>query len=252
MERPRALLLRGLSRDSRHWCDFPEILNQGELFSEIMYLDLPGFGRESHVDSPHKVNDIVDYVRGKYLLEDVKKTVLISMSFGGMVGISWASRYPKDFIGLVMINSSLPKLSLRIQRIAPRALVDLVKMFSTGDLEKREDLILSLTSNSSQNLKKYLPIFTTFQQEIEACKKNTLRQILAAKNVKIPDRLLIPLLCLTSKKDRLVNHSCSSAIANKYGGSLEVHQSAGHDLTLDDPEWVSSKICDWVKRCLGQ
>jgi pimeloyl-ACP methyl ester carboxylesterase len=242
------LLLRGLSRDSRHWLNFPDFLKKKKLIKNLYLLDLPGFGESIEVDSPHKVEEIVDFLRIKWAeINEKGPTIIVSVSFGGMVAINWISRFPDDFKAIVVMNSSLPKLSPRFKRIKPRAFIDFIRMFSYPDYESREKLILELTSNNSENVGKYLKLFSSFQVEKPATKKNTILQIIAARNIKVPDEIKIPSLFLTSRHDRLVDYSCSEKIADHLNGRLEINEVSGHDLTLDEPEWVADKIYSWLE-----
>jgi hypothetical protein len=53
---------------------------------------------------------------------------------------------------------------------------------------------------------------------------------------------------LASRADRLVDGSCSRALAYRVPGArLAEHDSAGHDLPLDDPEWVVAQIRGWAE-----
>jgi predicted alpha/beta hydrolase family esterase len=52
----------------------------------------------------------------------------------------------------------------------------------------------------------------------------------------------VALLLLNSAADRLVQASCSQAIAQAWHCPLQTHPSAGHDLCLDAGEWVIEQI----------
>jgi predicted alpha/beta hydrolase family esterase len=47
---------------------------------------------------------------------------------------------------------------------------------------------------------------------------------------------------LASRDDKMVSPKCSEDIARYYNANLIEHPSAGHDLTLDDPSWVTEQI----------
>jgi len=55
-------------------------------------------------------------------------------------------------------------------------------------------------------------------------------------------------LILSSKQDRLVHVSCSLAIASRWKCPAQLHPMAGHDLVLDDPNWVIEKVQRWLDR----
>jgi hypothetical protein len=50
---------------------------------------------------------------------------------------------------------------------------------------------------------------------------------------------------LAGQQDNLVNVKCSLALAKRWNCAIQVHPNAGHDLPLDDEEWVSSQINQW-------
>ena len=68
----------------------------------------------------------------------------------------------------------------------------------------------------------------------------------AASAWRPPPASKVPLLVLCSDTDRLVQASCSHAIAQHYGGTLACHPTAGHDITCDAPEWVADQIVKWL------
>jgi len=77
---------------------------------------------------------------------------------------------------------------------------------------------------------------------------NALRQLLAAARFMPPrSKPPIPTLVLSGLGDRLVNPRCSQAIAQAWNLPLETHPTAGHDLTLDEPEWVIEKLRAHIK-----
>jgi hypothetical protein len=46
--------------------------------------------------------------------------------------------------------------------------------------------------------------------------------------------------------DKLVNPHCSRTLAQQWQAPLRAHDSAGHDLTLDEPDWVAQQVRDWI------
>src|SRR5690606_27264001 len=76
---------------------------------------------------------------------------------------------------------------------------------------------------------------------------NALRQLYAAARFKAPAALpaSVPVLVLNGGGDRMVDPRCSQALAAGWSIPLRVHAHAGHDLTLDDGEWVLGQIRNW-------
>jgi pimeloyl-ACP methyl ester carboxylesterase len=76
---------------------------------------------------------------------------------------------------------------------------------------------------------------------------NVVRQLVAAVRYRADPDLPVPLLVLASQNDRMVDPSASRAIAYRVpGATLKEHPSAGHDLPLDDPQWVLEQIAAWM------
>jgi pimeloyl-ACP methyl ester carboxylesterase len=73
-----------------------------------------------------------------------------------------------------------------------------------------------------------------------------LRQLWAAARYRAPAQAPAPTLILASRNDALVDPSCSEELARRWRVPVRMHASAGHDLTLDDPDWVVDQIRGWV------
>lgn len=50
------------------------------------------------------------------------------------------------------------------------------------------------------------------------------------------------MLLIASEQDRLVNVACSKTLASRWQIPLSLHPDAGHDLPLDDPDWLYEQI----------
>lgn len=55
-----------------------------------------------------------------------------------------------------------------------------------------------------------------------------------------------PTLILSGAGDALCHPCCSEAMARRWSTPHKQHPWAGHDLTLDDPEWVINQISAWL------
>ena len=90
------------------------------------------------------------------------------------------------------------------------------------------------------------------QRQVSA--SNALRQLVAAARYTAPVATpLVPvsdsprILLLASQNDRLVSCQCSQTIARAWGVPLRMHPSAGHDLPLDDAQWVIGQVRSWME-----
>ena len=50
---------------------------------------------------------------------------------------------------------------------------------------------------------------------------------------------------LAGRQDQLVDVHCSQTLADKCQVHLRIHEKAGHDLPLDDAQWVITAIQEW-------
>lgn len=242
------VLLRGLAREARHWGVFPQLLQQqlppGD---QVLALDLPGNGRLWRERSPAAVDAMVESVRAQLRAQQQAGPVLlVGLSLGGMVAAQWAHRFRGEVQGCVLINSSFRGLSLPWQRLRPRAVGPLLASALPGvPLARRERTVLRLTSG--------LPVATRVLEEwVEHARSrpvavgNVLRQMLAAARLRAPASWSTPGFVVASARDGLVSPRCSAAIACAWGLPLRVHPAAGHDLPLDDPEWLAGEIAGWA------
>jgi pimeloyl-ACP methyl ester carboxylesterase len=91
-----------------------------------------------------------------------------------------------------------------------------------------------------------LSAWTQARQQRPVSAANALRQLLAAALYRVRKNPPgVPLLLLASEQDGLVDVRCSLAVAQRWGCPLRLHPWAGHDLPLDDPDWVIAQVASW-------
>lgn len=238
------VLLRGLGRDKRHWGDFPQLMRNAFPNSKILALDLPGVRGESAV--PTNIHDMVDEVRESWMEEASEKENwnLLAISLGGMLAIDWCYRHPNDFNHLVTMNTSSKNTSSLFERITPAALSTVGKAIISKDLRQREKRVLEITTNLANINEELLDEWVDIAENMKLTRLNLIKQLYAASKFKLPKKLQIPFTVLASKADRFVDYSCSQNIARRYNAPLFLHETAGHDLPLDDPNWVIKILQD--------
>jgi pimeloyl-[acyl-carrier protein] methyl ester esterase len=241
-------LIRGLIREERHWGQFPDLLLNYFPGSRVTTLDLPGAGKHFQQISPLTISSMVKSMRSEYLREIDKvgekdsSNHLIAISLGGMVGVEWMRLFPQDFQQATFINTSFGGLSPFYHRLLPSALLYLLKVPVLKGRNK-EGHILRLVSNNTQVFLPTLDLWERIQKERPVSLMNTIRQLLAAASFKVADfRPAIPIQILGASMDRMVSVECSIKISKAWNLPLELHPTGGHDLTVDDPEWVALKI----------
>jgi pimeloyl-ACP methyl ester carboxylesterase len=248
------ILLRGLTREGRHWGSFPEQLRVETDFNgsanNIAMLDLPGNGRENALSAPLNVADMVKFVRSRAaeagLLPPYR---LVAMSLGGMVATGWAQRYPDEVERLVLINTSMRPYSAMNERLRPEIWPALMRVAASwAHPMKCETIIHDLTCNRLDTQSADIAAWAAIRQSAGVSAANGLRQLWAAARFRADKHApACPTLLLSSRADRLVDPVCSTRIAAQWGTAHAMHVWAGHDLPHDDPVWTSKAIAGWLR-----
>ncbi len=237
------IFLRGWGRDSRHWGTFIKIFKK-EFPEDVIHLvDVPGSGEYSEEICPASVSEIVDIIASRWQKKNPGKTAnIIALSFGGMLAVEWKTRYPNSIDSVVLMNISARNFSPFYKRLRYQAYAQLVSMiFNT--ISKREQKIIDLTSNLYVFRKNLAELWKGYGLSNPTSKVNILRQLWAAMRYSLPNRKPGKnIVLLNSLEDQLVSPSCSVVIAKKWQLPLHRHPTAGHDLTLDCPQWVISQV----------
>ncbi|MEQ1636982.1 MAG: alpha/beta hydrolase [Methylococcales bacterium] len=240
------LLLRGLIREQRHWGDFIPVLQEQFPRTEIIALDIPGNGQLYQRESPKSIANMTEALREQLSQSDAKKPVnLVALSMGGMIALDWMIRYPTEIASGVLINTSVRQYAPFFQRLRWQNYCRFLKMAAQTPAQK-EQTILDLTSNHQRNNATVLENWLCWQRQYPVSGKNAFNQLLASATFKATRKPLQPMLILTSSADRLVDYQCSVELREVWQTAFAQHETAGHDLPLDDPLWVSQRIKDWL------
>lgn len=242
------VLLRGLTREKRHWGDFPEILKRECSDAEVYAIDLPGNGGLNAQESPLQVSEMAENCRHQLReLGIAPPYYVVAMSLGAMVAVAWATRNPEDIAGCVLINTSLRSFSSFHHRLRPQNYLKLASLLLPGcDPHFQESIILQITSNHPISPEK-LSEWSGYARQNPVSSRNALRQLIAANRYQPPSaKPLPPVLILCSAQDRLVDSRCSRTLAVRWHSAFAEHLSAGHDLPLDDAPWVAGQIRCWM------
>lgn len=240
------VLIRGLTRSVEHWDDFPEILGRAFPGSRILRLELPGNGRLHARKSPLKISSYVEALR-RELLEEIDpadhRIIFVAISLGGMIASEWMHLYPKDSRGAVLIVTSSGRVSPPWRRLRPSSISTALSFLFTRTIRGKEHVALKRVSNRTPT-DGLLDRYTHLARIHPVSATNTLRQIGAAalyfRSFKHPSDKAI--LFLGSQGDRLVSPSCTIELGKSTGHEYHMHPDAGHEVPLDDPEWVVDRI----------
>ena len=239
------VLLRGLTRESGHWGDFPKQLQQADVDTPVVCIDLPGNGVLNRQTSPTHIPAMTDAARAQLQAQGLAPPYrLLAMSLGAMVAADWATRHPGELRQVVMINTSLRPFSPWHHRLRPGRWAALLGLLWPGRPDhQRETTVFHLTSLQPAPPDGLIAQWARLRRTRPVSAANAARQLLAALRYRAPSRAPgLPLLVLASTRDRLVNVGCSRALARHWQLPLREHPWAGHDLPLDDPAWVVAQV----------
>ncbi len=237
------LLIHGLGQDERHWELFPATMSEA-LGVPVRGIDPPGFGTESTRRSPATIAAITDDVRRRFSsIRDDGPWSILGISLGGMIATDWCDRYPQDFDRLVVVNTSARPSSIA-KRYNLRKLPAIVGARFRGGIAAERAILEIAINGANRDLDALAAQYVAWSRLHPPSPWSLLAQLAGAIRYHVPASIVPPTQVLTSDGDRLVNPSCSKAIAAYLDASLHVHPTAGHDLTMDEPEWV----CDQIRR----
>ena len=243
------VLLRGLGRDARHWGDFPQRLASAT-GSRVHCLDLPGNGARHLQASLPTVEAMADWCHAELARLDLDRTVAVcALSLGAMVAVAWASRHPGDLARAVLVNTILRPFHPPHWRMRPASFLGLLRhALQPGGGDRLEAEILRLTSRRCGASAEVLADWCRWRREQPAMLRNVLVQLRAAARYRAP--AVAPtrrILLLSGGGDALVDPRCSQTLAQHWQLPLAVQREAGHDLPLDDPDWVLARIAEWER-----
>lgn len=244
------IFLRGLTRDSRHWGDFPARFQAALPEAAIVTLDLPGNGERHEETSPVRVERMAEECRAELRARGLHPPYrLLAMSLGAMVAVAWAAAHPEELAAAVLINTSLRPFSPLQQRLRPRNYPRLLRLALPGVTAiEWERTVLALTSNLAPDRESLLRQWIHWHERYPVSRRNALRQLWAASRYRAPrQRPAVPLLVLASAADQLVDPACSRRLAAQWHTAYDEHPTAGHDLPLDDGAWLAARIAAWQR-----
>ena len=163
---------------------------------------------------------------------------------GGMIASDWMIRYPHEVEAAVLINTSARPFSPFYHRMRWTIYPQVINML-VHSAQQRETDILSLTSNRHSHDSKLLECWKQWQRQNPVSNASAGNQFLAAAKFSITAKPQQPVLIITSRADRLVDYRCSATLAQTWRGDYRQQETAGHDLPLDEPEWLAQVIKQW-------
>jgi pimeloyl-ACP methyl ester carboxylesterase len=241
------ILLRGLTREKRHWQGFPRQLADELPGILVIELEMPGNGELNKMPSPSSIEGMASHCRKEMSRLGIPPPYhLLAISMGAMVATAWAVSQPEEIAACVLINTSFGGFSPVHHRFRPGAWGVLLRLLLTASARESERLILGLTSRLVGPPDSVIEAWVAICRSRPVETRNALRQLIAAARFRAPQALPVKALVLAAAGDKLVDPRCSMEIARRWGCTVAIHPAAGHDLTLDDGPWVAKEVRTWL------
>lgn len=234
------VLIRGLTRSRYHWLGFEKEFQNKLQLENVYCVDLPGSGYLADQMSPSTIDEAVHAVRKQ--IPDLKEPLgLLGISLGGMIATRWAQMFPSEIRCLTLINSSFSS-SPFYHRLRPRNYLGVLKCLLQKSPIETEKFIMSATSNNKTKWLARLDDLVEFRKQNPIKIENFFRQLKIAQQATFEKSPINNVLILTSHGDYFVSSHCSEKIAAQWNLPLYAHPTAGHDIPLDEADWIIEQV----------
>ena len=249
MKSPAWVLFRGLGREASHWGSFARDLGARFPQTRLYTPDFPGTGTRLQEEGSGSIEDMVNAVRSNLAFELVDRPLwLLGLSLGSMVALSWAQRFPAEVAGVALVSGSVGTLSPPWKRLKPGALATVTRVAFSREASERERQTLLITSANPTRQNDVVQEWTRVAGLAPVSRKTLRRQMWAAiKFSPLVAPLHCPTLVVAGAQDQLVDPDCSKQLARALGVEPEINPAAGHDVPLDEPEWLLQHLETWAK-----
>lgn len=243
--KPDWIFLRGLSREAEHWGTFPQQF-QDALGCTVHLLDAPGVGEYHHMKSPVSLDEMADFMLGQMQERSLEHVHVFAYSLGAMISYIMLQKQPQRFGNVVWLNTSFANLSPIYKRMQISRFKDLCVLASRySNVWKRESIVYRITTRMHGD-PSIIAKWVEIQKKHPVTLATIIRQLWAAKSSSIQEKPDHPLLLLGSQGDQLVSPSCTEELSRYLNQPAIMHARAGHDVTLDAPEWVIDQVSSFV------
>ena len=236
-------LFRGLIRETEHWGSFIDQLESQSYVNSVTGVDLPGNGRYNRLKSDLSIKAMAHFAHSHIDQETERPKVILAVSLGAMVAIELLHHYASSYHCAFLMNTSVAGVSPIYQRLQLQSLKHFYEVIISPSLEEKEMNILELVSNVQEKRNNIHDLWVDIARKRPVSTTNAARQLLAASHYRLPKKKPpCPMFLMASKADRMVDYRCTEGLAKKWRLPVMYNEKAGHELALDDPDWVLEQI----------
>ena len=238
------ILLRGLARGVGHWGSFVDTLKARFPNDNFELIDIPGNGLRYNEASPTSIPEYVKDIRSRSeFVRNGQSFNIFAVSLGGMITVEWMREFPHEVEKAFVVCTSSASASSFYERLLASNYGKVLGMVTS----KRDDAvwertILNMIVNDHERREAEMPHMIQFSKDHPVQLKNVARQLFAASRYRFPQQAPGDIKVIGSYGDRLVSPTCSLKIAEQWGLKATMHSWAGHDVPLDDPQWLIEQL----------
>lgn len=236
------IVLRGLARGVGHWGSFVDRMKQRFPKDRLELIDLPGNGARNNELSPLKIFEYVDDLRShSQFIKNREPVKILAVSLGAMITVEWMHRYPNEITKAYLVCTSSSNYSSFYKRFLPLNYFMAAQMLSKKGIEK-EKIILKMVTNNLYRREAELKALSDYSEKYPLRIQNIIRQLYAASRYNFPKKAPGDIKLIGSYGDRLVSAQCTLEIAERWNLKPVMHPWAGHDVAIDDPDWLLEQL----------
>lgn len=245
------VLLGGINRECARWSGAPQhLLSQLRRVRpdiQLHLLDLPGTGRYWQQRSPARMEALVANLRERVSRLEGPFGVIAS-SFASAAATEWARQRPDEMGAMVLMSPAMRPFTPMVRAVRPALWPTLwALMLGRRSPWALDERLFASTTRLRADVLALDAEWQRLRSEHPVKLRNALAQSLAVWRYEASRRRpLSRVLLLAGHQDQWFDWRISQAMSRAWGAALRIHPEAGHDLLLDDPEWVGRSLAEWL------
>lgn len=221
---------------------------------QVIAVDGPGHGESGRPATHLTIEDCADAVREILATHAIRTVSFIGASWGGLVGVALATKYPKLVDRLAILGSPLAAPG-RQQRLRARVLLTLYRLFGGTERMMRSLLSQGIGSQFRQArsgdfdalVERLRPV--PYRDRLPA-----MRAVMLERQDMLPDlaQLRIPVMLIRGADDAfLTEDQLAHQAAALPAATVLVITGSGHLPSLEKPEETTAALADLLSRVAG-
>ena len=244
---PTIVLLHSLLCDSGMWKG-----QMGPLraLGRVVAIDGPGHGR-SEVAPPFSLEDHASALIEAFDQLQIKRALIVGLSWGGMLGMRVALSHPKRLAGMVLLDTSADGTLFR-ERLEYRAMCALALRIGLPPAMVKKKIVPLMFSEATRTNKPELVL--EFERSLGGFPIEGVTRAVAAVSIDRPSilerirEIRVPTLVGYGEEDVATPAEHSRRIASRIAGTILVpFEGVGHLSALEDPALVNESVLPFVK-----